>query len=125
MVLDEATCHLDPAAESLVEAAFAARRGGTLIVVAHRMSSAARASRILVLDGDRTAMGSHAHLLRTCSRYRELTGYWAEGSQPAGLLGEADRFDPGTSADLAFDPGEIVADGADRQPQAAGDLGGR
>ncbi|GAB4006645.1 hypothetical protein GCM10029992_58040 [Glycomyces albus] len=49
-VLDEATCHLDPGAERTAEAAFA-RRGGTLIVIAHRAGSAERARRVLNLDG--------------------------------------------------------------------------
>ena len=41
-ILDEATSHLDPAAAAHAERAFAARPG-TLIVIAHRMSSALRA----------------------------------------------------------------------------------
>jgi ATP-binding cassette, subfamily C, bacterial len=41
-VLDEATCHLDPIAEARAEHAFATR-AGTLVVVAHRISSAMRA----------------------------------------------------------------------------------
>ncbi|MBM7814745.1 ATP-binding cassette domain-containing protein [Saccharothrix algeriensis] len=49
VVLDEATCHLDPAAEARAEHAFH-RRGGTLVVIAHRATSAARAHRVLVLD---------------------------------------------------------------------------
>jgi ATP-binding cassette subfamily C protein len=39
LILDEATCHLDPSTEERVERMLAAR-GGTLIVVAHRISSA-------------------------------------------------------------------------------------
>jgi hypothetical protein len=46
-ILDEATCHLDPAAEALAEESFA-RRPGLLIVIAHRISSALRAGQILV-----------------------------------------------------------------------------
>ena len=42
VILDEAACHLDPAAEAHVEAAFAARTG-TLVVIAHRLASATRA----------------------------------------------------------------------------------
>ncbi|HEY4020835.1 MAG TPA: ABC transporter ATP-binding protein, partial [Pseudonocardiaceae bacterium] len=38
VVLDEATAYLDPAAEAVAEQAFA-ERGGTLIVIAHRLSS--------------------------------------------------------------------------------------
>ncbi|MGH3998352.1 MAG: ATP-binding cassette domain-containing protein, partial [Pseudonocardiaceae bacterium] len=48
VILDEATCHLDPVAEARAERAFAERHG-TLIVIAHRISSAMRADRILVM----------------------------------------------------------------------------
>jgi len=74
-VLDEATCHLDPVAERRAEDAFA-DRGGTLIVIAHRLSSALRARRILVLDGARVIEGDHPTLLATSSLYRELWGHW-------------------------------------------------
>lgn len=77
-VLDEATCHLDPAAERRAEEAFA-RRGGTLIVIAHRISSALRARRVLVLDGAGAAVGDHDTLTATSPLYRELVGHW----QPA------------------------------------------
>jgi ATP-binding cassette subfamily C protein len=82
VVLDEATCHLDPAAERRVEEAFAARPG-TLIVIAHRISSALRARRILVLDGNRATVGDHATLLADASPlYRELLGHWAAPAVP-------------------------------------------
>lgn len=73
-VLDEATCHLDPAAERCAEEAFAARPG-TLVVIAHRVSSALRARRVLVLDGSTATAGDHDTLLRTCALYRELLGH--------------------------------------------------
>jgi ATP-binding cassette subfamily C protein len=75
VILDEATCHLDPAAEEQAEAAFA-RRGGTLIVIAHRISSARRARRILVLDGARPQAGDHSSLLATSVLYADLAGQW-------------------------------------------------
>jgi ATP-binding cassette subfamily C protein len=75
IILDEATCHLDPAAEEQAEEAFA-RRGGTLIVIAHRITSARRAKRILVLDGVRAQVGDHASLLAGSPMYRDLVGYW-------------------------------------------------
>jgi ATP-binding cassette subfamily C protein len=81
VVLDEATCHLDPAAERRAEDAFAAR--GTLIVIAHRISSALRADRVLVLDGAGAAVGDHATLLRTSPLYRDLLGHWEAGRTPA------------------------------------------
>ncbi|MER5525491.1 ABC transporter ATP-binding protein [Streptomyces sp. NPDC002677] len=71
-LLDEATCHLDPEAEARAERAFAARPGGTLVVVAHRIASAGRAERTLVMDGPRTAYGTHEELLRTCALYQDL-----------------------------------------------------
>jgi ATP-binding cassette, subfamily C, bacterial len=75
IVLDEATCHLDPTAEAIAEHAFAAR-GGTLVVVAHRISSASRARRILVMDGRETALGTHDDLVVRSPLYRELVGHW-------------------------------------------------
>jgi ATP-binding cassette subfamily C protein len=75
VILDEATCHLDPAAEEQAEAAFA-RRGGTLIVIAHRISSARRAGRILVLDGTRPQVGDHSSLLASSVMYADLAGQW-------------------------------------------------
>lgn len=77
LLLDEATCHLDPAAEAHAERALA-RRPGTLIVVAHRLSSALRADRVLVLDGTRAEFGSHAELLTRSELYRDLVGHWQE-----------------------------------------------
>jgi ATP-binding cassette subfamily C protein len=108
-VLDEATCHLDPAADRRAELAFA-DRPGTLIVVAHRISSALRAKRILVLDGPRATIGDHASLTETCQLYRALLRHW--GSDPAGLLGDPDRLDPGAPAGLGQDPRQMIANGA-------------
>ncbi|MFI6789227.1 ATP-binding cassette domain-containing protein [Nonomuraea sp. NPDC050383] len=75
VVLDEATAHLDPAAEARVERAFA-RRGGTLVVVAHRITSARRARRVLLMDGPDVRSGSHDELVRTAPLYADLVGHW-------------------------------------------------
>jgi ATP-binding cassette, subfamily C, bacterial len=72
LILDEATCHLDPAAEERVERVLAGRKGGTLIVVAHRINSALRAQRIVLMDGAGLVMGTHRELLATAPLYREL-----------------------------------------------------
>jgi ATP-binding cassette subfamily C protein len=106
-VLDEATSHLDPAAEERVERAFAAR--GALVVIAHRVSSAMRAARVLVLDGDRPMLGDHHTLQTTCPLYRDLTGYWHGASEPAGPAGPADRVAAAVRAGLRDDPGQAVA----------------
>ncbi|MFE3494840.1 ATP-binding cassette domain-containing protein [Streptomyces sp. NPDC059169] len=75
VLLDEATCHLDPAAEARAERAFA-DRPGTLVVIAHRISSALRADRVLVLDGVRAEAGPHGELLGRSELYRDLVGHW-------------------------------------------------
>ncbi|RAO37665.1 Energy-coupling factor transporter ATP-binding p rotein EcfA1 [Micromonospora saelicesensis] len=82
VVLDEATCHLDPALEATVEAAFA-RRPGTLVVVAHRISSALRAGRVLVLDGDEPVVGTHEQLMARSATYRVLVGCWDDSVVPS------------------------------------------
>ncbi|HEV2787202.1 MAG TPA: ABC transporter ATP-binding protein [Solirubrobacteraceae bacterium] len=99
VILDEATSHLDAHAEAVVEDAFA-RRPGTLIVVAHRISSALRARRILVLDGTEVAHGTHLELLERSAVYRDLVGYWQAGSAaaPAGR--------PASDVDAPLDQGE-------------------
>ncbi len=81
-VLDEATCHLDPIAESRAELAFA-RRPGTLVVIAHRVSSALRARRILALDGAEALTGTHETLLAASPLYRDLVGHWRAAGEPA------------------------------------------
>ncbi len=74
LLLDEATAALDLAAEAAVNHAIgqltAAR---TTIVVAHRLTTAARADRIVVLDSGRIAeAGTHAELLAARSTYAAL-----------------------------------------------------
>ncbi|MEV6862747.1 ABC transporter ATP-binding protein [Streptosporangium subroseum] len=75
VILDEATCHLDPAAEARAEKAFI-RRGGTLLVIAHRLTSALRARRILVMDGTSVQLGGHEEMLAVSPLYADLIGRW-------------------------------------------------
>ncbi|RAO57430.1 Energy-coupling factor transporter ATP-binding p rotein EcfA1 [Micromonospora saelicesensis] len=82
VILDEATCHLDPVLETTVEAAFA-RRPGTLVVIAHRISSALRAGRVLVLDGDEPVVGTHEQLMARSATYRVLVGCWDDSVVPS------------------------------------------
>ncbi|MGW7367507.1 ATP-binding cassette domain-containing protein [Streptomyces sp. NPDC054841] len=77
VLLDEVTCHLDAAAEARGERAFA-ERPGTLMVIAHRLTSARRASRVLVLDGVHAESGSHEELLARSELYRDLVGHWED-----------------------------------------------
>ncbi|MEU0029311.1 ABC transporter ATP-binding protein [Streptomyces sp. NPDC006335] len=126
VLLDEATCHLDPQAEERAERAFANRPGTTLVVVAHRISSARRADRVLLMDGPRTAYGTHDELVRDSPAYRELVGGWmgvAPGrSEPALPLRDPDRVDAVAGPGLAGDRGHVVAHSPVGQAQAPRDL---
>ncbi|MFA1538731.1 ATP-binding cassette domain-containing protein [Actinomadura monticuli] len=75
VVLDEATSHLHPAAEARAELALAGQ-GRTLVVIAHRITSAERADRVLLLDGPAAVHGTHETLLRDSPLYAELVGHW-------------------------------------------------
>ncbi len=131
VILDEATCHLDAESEERAERAFARRPDTTLVVVAHRVSSARRADRVLVMDGRSVAYGDHDGLLARSPLYRDLVGAWSpaptpvrsrEASEPALPLRDPDRVDPVARPRLAGDRGHVVAHGPVREVQAAGDL---
>ena len=83
-ILDEATCHLDPATEARLENAFAAR-SGTLVVIAHRVSSALRARRVLLLDGRTALLDTHEGLLTRSAAYRALVGYGETEREPSAV----------------------------------------
>ncbi|GAA1969664.1 ABC transporter ATP-binding protein [Kitasatospora viridis] len=90
VILDEATCHLDPAAEARAEAAFA-DRPGTLIVIAHRLASALRADRVLLLDHGRAITARHGDLQVLSPFYRELVGHWLTAQSASSASGCAER----------------------------------
>lgn len=75
-ILDEALSNVDPGTEALVERAM--RRlmeGRTVIVIAHRETTAERADRVAFLeDGILVAQGRHEALLRSSSAYARLWG---------------------------------------------------
>jgi ATP-binding cassette subfamily B protein len=79
LVLDEATSNLDPGTEHHVERAMEKlMEGRTTIVVAHRLSTAARANRIGVVYGGKLAeLGSHQELVAQGGHYAELYRTWS------------------------------------------------
>jgi ATP-binding cassette, subfamily B, bacterial MsbA len=74
LILDEATSALDSESEALVQTALSNLMvGRTVVVIAHRLSTVRRASRIAVLEnGHITAIGSHEELLRISPTYQKL-----------------------------------------------------
>jgi ATP-binding cassette, subfamily B, bacterial MsbA len=74
LILDEATSSLDTESESLVQAALSnLMQGRTVFVIAHRLSTVRRATRIAVVEaGQITAVGSHDELLHTSPMYHRL-----------------------------------------------------
>jgi ATP-binding cassette subfamily B protein len=79
LVLDEATSSLDPGTELLVEDALERlMEGRTVVVIAHRLSTAERADRIGVVDaGGLIELGTHDELLAAGGRYAALFATWA------------------------------------------------
>jgi ATP-binding cassette subfamily B protein len=74
LILDEATAHVDPEAETLIETGLAAlMEGRTSLVIAHRLSTIARADRLLVMERGRIAeSGSRSELLARGGLYAAL-----------------------------------------------------
>jgi ABC-type multidrug transport system fused ATPase/permease subunit len=79
LVLDEATSNLDPGTEAIVEAAMVVlMEGRTVVVIAHRLSTAERADRVAVVDEGRLVeLGTHHDLVRAEGGYAALFASWA------------------------------------------------
>lgn len=84
LVLDEATSALDSLTERRIQATLAAtRKGRTVFVVAHRLSTIRDADRIVVIrEGEVAEIGKHEELVeRAGGLYAEMWARQAEGGE--------------------------------------------
>jgi ATP-binding cassette subfamily B protein len=83
LVLDEATSNLDLQSETKIEAALdVLLEARTAVLIAHRLSTAMKADRIIVIvDGKVAESGSHAELVASGGRYAEMYATWVRQSE--------------------------------------------
>ncbi len=83
LVLDEATSNLDLQSETRIEAALdVLLEARTAVLIAHRLSTAMKADRIVVVDNGRIVeAGPHAELVARQGRYAEMYAAWVNQSE--------------------------------------------
>ncbi len=83
LVLDEATSNLDLQSETRIEAALdVLLEARTAVLIAHRLSTAMKADRIVVVDEGRIVeSGSHLELVARQGRYAEMYAAWINQSE--------------------------------------------
>jgi subfamily B ATP-binding cassette protein MsbA len=90
LILDEATSALDTESEQFVQAALAnLMKGRTVFVIAHRLSTVRRASRIAVIEGGQiTEIGTHDELMQYSGTYQRLYNMQFSGEDSVSVGGE-------------------------------------
>jgi ATP-binding cassette, subfamily B, bacterial len=85
LVLDEATSNLDLLSETKIEAALdVLLQARTAVLIAHRLTTAMKADRIIVVDDGRVVEnGSHAELVAAGGRYARMYATWISHSEAA------------------------------------------
>jgi len=85
VVLDEATSNLDLLSETKIEAALdVLLEGRTAVLIAHRLTTAMKADRIVVVDEGRIVeTGSHEELVARGGRYAQMYATWISHSERA------------------------------------------
>jgi len=117
LLLDEATAALDPATERVVlEAGDRLRTGGgrarprTTVLIAHRLATAARADRIVVMAGGRVVEdGTHEALLGAGGPYAALWAADVSATPPAADVAVAADAGGGGGTDAGAGIGMVVA----------------
>jgi ATP-binding cassette subfamily B protein len=94
LLLDEATSSVDAVTEVRISRALShLATGRTTLAIAHRLSTAARADRVLVLDDGRLVEdGHHDELIRADGRYRVLYESWVHATTSTTPTAGSDRF---------------------------------
>ncbi|MCW2784760.1 MAG: transporter transrane region [Marmoricola sp.] len=91
LVLDDATSAVDARTEEVIHDALrTVLAGRTTLLIAHRVSTLHLADRIAVMDGGRVVeTGTHADLLASSARYRELLSGLEQAADPRRAAGDS------------------------------------
>ena len=125
LILDEATSHVDTESEAVIQEALdRLMENRTTIIIAHRLSTVAKADQIVVLDrGVRVEAGRHQELLAKNGVYARLVAVQARAAEEAAVA----RADVAALGGLGGDSARQVAppDAARRADDEAPGVGSR